>query len=126
MLRAAVVQVERSRGRLRHDDGREALALWRGLVAGQWSLVDKFESDGRRYLLAHRNEPHARESHALRRREQQVLELACRGYSNKMIAYELGIAETTVATHLGAVRRKFGCSSRSEVIALARSAGAAR
>ena len=49
-------------------------------------------------------------------RERVVAEHAALGKSNKLIAYELGIAESTVATHLSAVRRKVGARSRVELI----------
>ena len=43
------------RARLRGTDEDEALELWQGLVAGRWSLVDRFDSDGRRFLVARRS-----------------------------------------------------------------------
>ncbi len=47
-------------------------------------------------------------------REHQVLELIARGFSNKRIARELGIAEKTVKTHVGHVLAKLGVADRTQ------------
>ncbi len=50
---------------------------------------------------------------ALTRREREVLGLIGRGFSNKRIALELGIAEKTVKTHVGHVLAKLGVPDRT-------------
>ena len=47
-------------------------------------------------------------------REQEVLALVARGFSNKRIARELGIAEKTVKTHVGHVLAKLGVADRTQ------------
>ncbi|MFL5837733.1 MAG: response regulator [Solirubrobacteraceae bacterium] len=47
-------------------------------------------------------------------REQDVLALVARGYANKRIARELGIAEKTVKTHVSHVLAKLGVSDRTQ------------
>jgi NarL family two-component system response regulator LiaR len=47
-------------------------------------------------------------------REQEVLTLIARGYSNKRIGLELGIAEKTVKTHVGHVLAKLGVTDRTQ------------
>jgi DNA-binding NarL/FixJ family response regulator len=49
----------------------------------------------------------------LTRREREVLGLIGRGFSNKRIALELGIAEKTVKTHVGHVLFKLGVPDRT-------------
>ena len=49
----------------------------------------------------------------LTRREREVLGLIGRGFSNKRIALELGIAEKTVKTHVGHVLAKLGVPDRT-------------
>ena len=56
---------------------------------------------------------------ALTRRELEVLELIARGRSNKRIAFELGISEKTVKTHVGHVLAKLGVSDRTQAALLA-------
>ena len=48
-------------------------------------------------------------------READVALLAMEGYSVLAIAHHLGIAESTVATHLKRVYRKLGVRSRAEL-----------
>ncbi|MBZ0329482.1 response regulator transcription factor [Halomonas sp. ANAO-440] len=52
----------------------------------------------------------------LTRKQLQVLEHMTRGESNKMIAYHLNIAETTVKAHVSAILRKLGVSNRVQAI----------
>jgi DNA-binding CsgD family transcriptional regulator len=53
--------------------------------------------------------------HSLTRRERQVVEMAQRGFSTAGIAYQLGMGEETVRTHLRNIYRKFGVHSRLEL-----------
>ena len=53
-------------------------------------------------------------------REQDVLDLLARGYANKRIARELGIAEKTVKTHVSHVLAKLGVSDRTQAALYAR------
>jgi DNA-binding NarL/FixJ family response regulator len=96
-------------------DPDAALDLWEALVRGRWSLVDHFESDGRRYVVAHRNEPGGDDPRGLSTRERDVAELVGRGYAPKEIAYALGLSRSTVDNALGRARRKLGIGSLAEL-----------
>lgn len=52
-------------------------------------------------------------------RELEVLRLMGNGSQNKVIAFELGLGEETVKTHVATIMRKLGATSRTEVVALA-------
>jgi DNA-binding NarL/FixJ family response regulator len=123
-LREHAVAVDRARGRLRRTDVDEALGLWRGLAAGRWSLVEHFESDGRRYYLARENPPAVAGVLALTQRERCVAALAACGHSNKLIAYELGLSVGTVSTHLKAAMKKLGLARRANLVRLGATLGA--
>ena len=56
-------------------------------------------------------------------REREVLLLIARGYANKRIALELGVAEKTVKTHVGHVLAKLGVSDRTQAAVYAVRAG---
>ncbi|MCE8051786.1 response regulator [Billgrantia desiderata] len=58
----------------------------------------------------------AEQLETLTRKQIQVLERMTRGESNKMIAYNLNIAETTVKAHVSAILRKLGVSNRVQAI----------
>ncbi len=51
-------------------------------------------------------------------REKQVLALVVMGYSNREIADQLVVAESTVKSHLFSAFRRLGVRSRSEAVAL--------
>jgi DNA-binding NarL/FixJ family response regulator len=109
-LRESIVRVERARSQKPTAD--EAVALWEALVAGRWSIVEHFERDGKRYYLAHRNDAELAPDRKLTAREQQVLAYAELGCSNKLIAYSLGLATSTVSTLLTSARTKLGVRAR--------------
>jgi DNA-binding CsgD family transcriptional regulator len=121
MLRAAAASFDRARRRRRRADPAATLAEWKALVGGCWSVVDCFDSDGRRFLIANRNDPRPDNVTdplaALTRRERQVAGYAALGHANKVIAYELGISASSVATHLAQAAAKLGARSRAELIA---------
>jgi DNA-binding NarL/FixJ family response regulator len=48
-------------------------------------------------------------------REQQIAALTCLNYTNRQIAARLGIAPTTVATHVRNVLYKFNLHSKAEL-----------
>ena len=59
------------------------------------------------------------EPERLTRREREVLELIAAGRSNKRIAFELGISEKTVKTHVGHLLAKLGVTDRTQAALLA-------
>jgi DNA-binding CsgD family transcriptional regulator len=119
-LRNAVLAMEKVRGHERFEDPDRALGEWRALVAGQWSLIDQLEHDGRRYIVARQNEPKANGPEALTERERQVVGYATLGHHNKLIAYELGIAQSTVRVLMARAASKLGVRTREELVSTAR------
>lgn len=115
-LRDAAVAMDRARGRMRRIDPDGALGQWMGLVDGRWSLVDKFDRDGQRYVLARRNEARAPGLEALTDRERAVAAYAALGHHNKLIAYDLGIAHSTVRVLLARASAKLGARTREELV----------
>jgi DNA-binding NarL/FixJ family response regulator len=66
--------------------------------------------------------PRALRQHVVRQplshREKQILRLVVRGFTNRQIADELYLAESTVKTHLSSAFAKLDTHSRAEVTAL--------
>lgn len=52
------------------------------------------------------------------RREREIVDLVCRGLSNRAIADEIGAAEGTVKIHLHNIFRKLKVSNRTSLVAL--------
>jgi DNA-binding CsgD family transcriptional regulator len=115
-LGRAAKAMDRARGKLRRVDPRAAAALWRTMVQEEWSLVDWYDHDGKRFLLAQENRITARSADALTPRETQVVACAAMGHSNKLIAYDLGLSAGTVAVLLGRAARKLGVSGRVALV----------
>lgn len=114
-LRHAARDIDWARS-ARSGRDRDAVAIWRGLVQGRWSLVEHFDSDGKRFIVAHKNPENVVDPRALGEQERRVVGLAAHGHSNKLIAYHLGVASSTVATHLRSALRKLGLGSRDELV----------
>jgi DNA-binding NarL/FixJ family response regulator len=57
-------------------------------------------------------------------RQEEIFELVCRGCSNKRIALNLHIAESTVKEHMTGILEKIGVRTRTEAIAWAQQGAA--
>jgi DNA-binding CsgD family transcriptional regulator len=115
-LRRSALAMTRARRGGREGDPDRALARWKALVDARWSLVDHFERDGSYYLVAHRNDCQPAPVALLTERERQVVALATMGFANKEIAYELGLATSTVGVLVGRAMRRLGVRSRRELV----------
>jgi DNA-binding CsgD family transcriptional regulator len=92
--------------------------LWQGLVQGRWSLVDHFDTDRRRFVVAVRNDPDLPDPRGLSERERQIAEFCGMNRSAKEIAYILGLSSSSVGNALTRAQRKLGLRSRTELAAL--------
>jgi NarL family two-component system response regulator LiaR len=106
---------------LKNAEPAELARAIRAAHAGE-ALIDPHVA-GR--LLASIARP-ARVDDELTPREREVLELIARGFSNKHIAREMGIAEKTVKTHVGHVLAKLGVADRTQAALHAVRAGLTR
>jgi DNA-binding NarL/FixJ family response regulator len=86
----------------------------------EWSLVEEFERDGRRFLIAHPNAPTAPDPRRLTAVERMIAGYVAMGHANKLIAYELGLSLGTVSGHLYTIFRKLGVRRRVELVERAR------
>ena len=91
----------------------DASAIWHALLDGRLAIADRFDRDGRRFVVVRTTGEGERD--ALTVRERQVLAAVARGYANKRIALELGVSESTVSAALRGAARKLGLRSRVEL-----------
>jgi DNA-binding CsgD family transcriptional regulator len=115
-IRRAARHVDEARGALRRSDPHEALSLWQGLVRGKWTLVDWFDADGRRFILARPNSPRIQDPRGLTEREAQVATYAAAGDSNKLIGYRLGLSSSYVSKLLHSAMKKLGVKTQAQLI----------
>jgi DNA-binding CsgD family transcriptional regulator len=116
-LTRAVVSLDRARGRQRRTDPDGALEAWKGLVDARWSLVDQFENDGKRFIVARENEPISPPLPALSKRERQIVGYLAIGHTSKLIAYELGISDSTVRVLIHRAMRRLNVKTQSALAA---------
>ena len=115
-LRDAAIRLDQARGTMRHESPERALEVWHGLIRGQCSLVDWFDSDGRRFMVVIPNEPGSKDARALTDRERQVVECAARGDASKAISYELGVSRQRVSMLLTSAMRKLGVRTQAQLV----------
>jgi DNA-binding CsgD family transcriptional regulator len=116
-IREAAKQVDKARGKLRRQDPEEALDIWKGLARGRWSLVDWFDTDGRRYVLAKPNLPRVGDPRGLTEQEALIATYAARGETGKILSYRFGISRQRISTLLGSAKRKLGVKTQAELAA---------
>jgi DNA-binding CsgD family transcriptional regulator len=93
------------------------VALSRTILAiAQWQIVARFSRDGCQYLVACEQCPMQPSIQILTPREREVAMEAQLGKQNKVIAYELGIAVSTVSVLLSRAAKKFGVRGRRELV----------
>ncbi len=116
-LREMVKRLDLIRTRPGRRNSDSAMQLWEGLVQGRWSLVDYFDSDRRRFVLAIKNDPTYPDPRGLTMQERQVAEFMGLGQSCKEISYSLGVSPSAVTNCTGRIQQKLGLSSLAEVAA---------
>lgn len=124
VIREAAIRKDKARGKLRRTDPDRALALWEGLVRGRWSLVDWFDTDGRRFILARPNAPDLGDPRGLTEREHQVATYVALGESYKIIGYRLGISSSRVCLLARSSMRKLGAKTPAQLVVKMRGAQA--
>jgi DNA-binding CsgD family transcriptional regulator len=109
---------------LRRDDGPTAAERWPSLIGVRWTLVEQHDVDGRTWVLAIDNRAKAAAT-LFSERERQVVQLALSGHENKAIAYDLGLATSTVRVLLSRAAAKVGAHSRQTLMKRAAQLGIA-
>jgi DNA-binding NarL/FixJ family response regulator len=83
----------------------------------RFNVVDEFDRDGQRFVLVRRSLDCTTGFAALTEREREIAALAGAGLSNKYIAYELGLADSTVRVLMARACAKLDAATRRELVA---------
>lgn len=84
--------------------------MWSELIEGRWTLVDHFEANGRRVVIALRNTPMGESLCRLTDREVDALAQARNGASNKEIGLRMNLSTSSVTRLLQTVTRKLNAA----------------
>ena len=107
------------------DDSAHRLLQLRGVVGlvspdcepRELELAIGEIADGKTYFKHENRLAPATGMAKLSSRQVEILELMTRGLLNKQIAWELGVTEGTVKSHVSAILEKLGCDRRTQAIA---------
>ncbi|HEV8548384.1 MAG TPA: LuxR C-terminal-related transcriptional regulator [Polyangiaceae bacterium] len=91
-------------------------ALWDQVTGGDLRIVDWYDRDGRRYLVARRVEPGA--VPALTDRQKRALAMRSTGTALKVVAFELGVSLSTVARDVDSAMTRLGLKSQGDLAAV--------
>jgi DNA-binding NarL/FixJ family response regulator len=119
LLSDAVAAMEKARGPLRREDPAAALTLWREIIAGRWTIVEKVESCGRRLLVVHENPSEGTRLRELSPTEHLVLRSVLEGRSATCVATQLGMTASGVSRHIDRVLQKLRVRSAAELVTTA-------
>jgi len=122
-LRDAALNLDYARSAGGKGDSDRALLVWEGLVRGRVSLVDWFDSGGRRFVIVKLNSLKGSCSCGLTAREFQVAMSAALGESSKLTGYRLGISPSRVSALLKASMRKLGVRTKAQLVIMVRVLG---
>ncbi len=116
VLRSAVRRIDQLRTQAGRSNPDASLKLWEGLVDGRWSIVDYFDSDQRRFIVAIKNTPCYTDPCGLTTRERQVAEFVGMGRSSKEISYTLGVSHSAITNCTARIQVKLQLASRTELV----------
>jgi DNA-binding NarL/FixJ family response regulator len=100
------------------EDGGElsALQLKRALIDGRWSVVERNDTDGKRFYVAVENPKGAGSIRRLTRRERTVVDALAGGESLKVIASRLGMDAASLRRIGSLALHRLGLRSRAELV----------
>jgi DNA-binding CsgD family transcriptional regulator len=115
-LKQAALCIDSARARHSQLSDIERADFWNALSDGRWTLMVYFVHGGRQYFVAWLGEAVSDSGITLSVREEQVARAAALGHQNKLIAYQLGLAPSTVATLLRRAVKKLRVGTRLALI----------
>lgn len=93
---------------------RDPKGSWRAFVRGEYKVVDRFEHEGRSFVVARSLDTAER----LPYRARRALELRAAGVALKVIAFELGVSPATVSRDITRSMKKLGLGTQVDLARL--------
>ena len=97
--------------------GDSSAELWSAFTRGSWKLVDRFDDEGRCYIVALKRNA-ADDAAVLCEPERLVLERRARGELLESIANDLGVSVSAISRRLQRGMRKLGIATQAELVRL--------
>jgi DNA-binding CsgD family transcriptional regulator len=115
---AALVEASRARDLVctATAGDHDVLRGWSPLTRARWTLVDSYERNGHRHVVARENQARISGLDALTDRERQVVAYLATGHSTKETAYALGISDTTVRVLVARAIARLGVTTRRALL----------
>jgi DNA-binding CsgD family transcriptional regulator len=101
---------------------KDHFAIWLGLVEGRFRVVDRFETDMRRWYVV-RGARSGDPTLALNPQERRLVEIVGSGQSLKVASFDLGLRPSAASSLLKSALVKLGLRSRTDLVLLVRSIG---
>ena len=98
---------------LRAHGAPEAGACWREFLYGGWRLLDCFDHEGRRYVIAQRSD-----GATLLPEERELLLRRARGEPLRVLAADLDVSVSAVSRRLASAMARLGVRSPAELVRL--------
>ena len=93
-----------------------AASIWTELLAGDWVIVERRDRPCERTLVLRRSTDDEKHSCAFTPLERDVVAMAMRAWSLKMMAAELVLSTSRVAEVLARVRAKLGAPTHADLL----------
>ena len=87
-------------------------------------MVDWFDTDGRRFVLALPNAPEVSDPRQLNPRERVVAAYVAQGDSVKMVGYRLGLSKSAASRAVRGLIKKLGVKTQAQLVAQLRALAA--
>jgi DNA-binding NarL/FixJ family response regulator len=90
-----------------------------GDIGVHWTIVSRFEREGREHLVIVRKDPHWVALDVLSERELQAVRRLGLGHTNKQIAFDMGLSWSTVRVLMFRAAVKLGVRGQRQLRAIA-------
>jgi DNA-binding CsgD family transcriptional regulator len=96
----------------------EEAEIWAGVYSGTWSIIDRYDRLGRRYLFVYKTDAGASDPQRMTPMQRHALDCLSRGRSDSEIAATLGIKLDAASALVRIIKRKLRTPTRRDLIGI--------